>query len=138
MFADPFVLAVGPPTGATTAVALTGSGATTLSFVATGRGPFSSTYRYGVSSSHWIDMFISRQVGKRSRYTVRLTEVELVTDPINSELSTQKTTTAYIVLDVGVLGTGTNWSKMLHALAYILYKPTDATQVADLLLIGNT
>jgi hypothetical protein len=69
---------------------------------------------------------------------VRFTETELVTDPINSELSTQKTATVYVVADVGVLGTSTNWDKMAHALSVFLYKPTDDTATMTDVLAGNT
>lgn len=122
---DPITLHIVPPTGATTAVAFSGAGSSSYSFVRTGIGPLSATYRYTVSSSHYIDLFIGRQVGKRSRYTVRLTETELVADPMNSELNVQKTSTVYVVGDIGVLGTGTNWDKMLHGLAEFLYDSTD-------------
>jgi len=137
MLPDPLYLFNVAPTGATAAVTISGAGSTAFAFARTGNGPTSATYRYNVSSSHYIDAFVGRQVGKRTRYTIRLTETELVSDPINSELNVQKTSTAYVVADVGVLGTGTNWVKMLHALATELYKPSDQNSAFDLILAGN-
>jgi len=138
MLDDPINLRVVAPTGATAAVAISGAGSSTFSFERIGVGPTSANYRYTVSSSHYIDMFVGRQVGKsRTRYTVRLTERELVADPINSDLNSVNTATAYIVADVGVLGTTTNWAKMLHGLATFLYDPTDDVQYFDDVLRGN-
>lgn len=138
MLDDPYDLYVVPPTGATAAVTLTGAGSEKFTFVKTGIGPLSSTYRYSVSSSHYVDMLMSRQIGKRNRYTVRLTETELVPDPINSELNTQKTATIYAVADIGPLGTTTNFEKLMHGLASVFYDPSDAAPEFDRNLVGET
>jgi hypothetical protein len=138
LFADPFVLVVGAPTGATTAVALTGAGAAFMSFACISRGPTSSTYRYVISSTHWVDLFVGHQEGKRNRSTVRLTERELVTDPMDSSINSIKVSSCYFVADVGVLGSGTNWAGLLHALSYLLYGPSDAVQIAARVVSGET
>jgi hypothetical protein len=83
-------------------------------------------------------MLISRSVGKRARYTVRLTETELVADPNNSELSVQKTSTVYLVADIGVLGTGTYFGAMSHVLSSFLYKGTGEGTRLDEVIVGNT
>lgn len=138
MFPDPNPMQFVNPT-ALIGASFAGTGSVTQDFVCTGRGPTSSTYRYTISSSHYIDLLISRQVSKRSRYTVRFTESELVADPINSELNAVKTSTIYVVADIGVLGIGTNWQKMLNALAVnFLVKPTDDPQAFDQVLAGET
>jgi len=140
MLEDPRVSSVTAANTATSANVLAGTGFATYSFVCTGRGPTSSTYRYTVSSSHYIDLTVSRQVGKRTRATVRLTESELVADPINSELNSVKTSTIYIVADVGPLGTGTNWDKMSNILALdFLMKGFDFTaDMTTRVLAGET
>lgn len=138
MFADPYVAVFTSATALTDAL-LSGAGMVAQNFVCTGRGPTSSTYRYTVSSSHFIDMLISRQAGKRTRYTVRFTESELVADPIDSSVNSVKTATIYFVADVGVLGTTTNWQKLCNSLATdFLLKSTDGTPGVDLLLQGQT
>jgi len=130
MFPDPnpvtFVLA--------TSTATIFAGATNQDFVCTGRGPTSSTYRYTISDSHFIDMTIGHQYGKRNRYTVRFTESELVADPINPSVNSLKTSTAYVVVDRSLLGAGTNQTKLLNALGVFLLTTTteDASMVAVL------
>ena len=140
MFADPFIIDATRPTAGTTAAVMDGTGSTQLSFVCTGRGPLSSTYRYTVSSSHYIDLFIGRQLLKagRVRSTVRFVETELVTDPVTPAINSRKTTTCFVVADVGVLGTGTNYTKMMHMLATLLYTPTDNAATFDKVLAGET
>jgi hypothetical protein len=137
MFTDPFVFTTTMATAATDANTFAGAGSATTSFVCTGRGPTSSTYRATYSSTNYVDLLISRQVGKRNRYTVRLTETELVPDPINSELNTQKTSTVYVVADVGVLGTGTHWVQACNVLARFLLT-LDTAKRLDYVLQGQT
>jgi hypothetical protein len=137
MFADPLLTIGTLATAATNSVLYTGSGSSLVSYVCTGRGPLSSTYRNTISSTHYVDLLISRQVGKRSRYTVRLTETELVADPINSELNSQKTSTIYLVADVGVLGTGSSWIQMCNALGRFV-TTTDLPKLMDQVLAGAT
>jgi hypothetical protein len=86
-----------------------------------------------VDTTHFIDLFIGRQAGKqgRTRYTARLTETELVPDVVNPTVNSRKTSTVFIVADIGVLGQGTNWAKMLHALSRFLYLPRDGYQRLD-------
>lgn len=134
MLADPYVACA---TFGRTSAQLVTDRATAQNFVRTGTGPTSATYRYTISSSHYIDMFVGRQVGKRSRYTVRFTESELVADPMNSELNSVKTSTAYVVVDRSVLGAGSNETLMLNALAFLLYKPSDSTCVFDRVSAGE-
>lgn len=139
MFADPIVLPLAIPTAASNSAVFTGAGSTTQSFVCTGRGPTSSTYKIMISgTTHWIDLLISRQVGKRSRYTVRLTEYELVADPINDGLNSQRSFTVYLVLDAGVLGVGSNYAGMCQALSRFLYSTSDGPRLLDSILGGAT
>jgi hypothetical protein len=139
LFDDPQPVYHTPPTGTTRAVAITGAGSAKYDFVCTGRGPTSSTYRYTVSSTHWIDLFIGRQIGKRNRYTVRLTERELVTDPIDTTINSVKTSSIFVIGDVGVLGVGTNWDKMCHMLAAnYLFDATDDQVWFNAVVNGET
>jgi len=134
MLADPLILESVNALGATAYSA----GHSTWSFVCTGRGPTSSTYRYSVSSSHYIDIFVGHQYGKRNRFTIRLTETELVTDPIDSTKNSVKTSTAYVVVDRSLLGAGTNETKMLQSLAYVCNTFSDAPSLVSLILGGQT
>jgi hypothetical protein len=109
-----------------------------MSYQCTGRGLNSSTYRHTVDSTHWIDLLVGRQEGKRTRYTARFTERELVSDPMNDNLNSVKTSTVYIVADVGPLGVGTNFSKMLHSIANLTYDSTDGAIWFQDILDGNT
>jgi hypothetical protein len=138
MFADPHILYVVPPTNGTTTNAVTGAGYSSFSFVCTGRGPLSSTYRYTISTSHWIDLFIGRQEGKVTRSTVRLVERELVTDPMDSSINSVKVSSCYVVVSLGPLGAGTNLLKMLHGLAVMMYDSQDDTQQIARVLAGET
>jgi DNA mismatch repair protein MutH len=95
-------------------------------------------YRYAISTSHFIDLTIGRQAGRRTRYTFRLTETELVADPINSELNSLKTSTIYCVADVGVLGVGTNWTKMGTLLGALLLQKADGATALSRLIAGET
>jgi hypothetical protein len=137
MFADPLSLQDVAAT-AIDSSAFYGTGAQYLSFVCTGRSPTNSTYRYTVSSSHYIDLFIGHQYGKRNRFTVRLTENELVTDPIDSTKNSVKSSTAYIVIDRSLLGAGTNERHMQHILANVLFTPTGSTPMIDKVTGGET
>jgi len=138
MFADPLVLVSTYANSATLVNLYSGTGYVERAYVCTGRGPTSSTYRYTIGTSHWVDLLISRQIGKRSRYTVRFTETELVADPINSELNQQKTSTVYIVADIGVLGTGTSWASMCNALSRFIVDPFDGAPALDSVIAGQT
>jgi hypothetical protein len=138
MFADPLVLPAAYADAATIANVLQGTGFSANSFVCTGRGPSSSTYRLDYSSSHRLDILISVQKGKRTRSTVRITETELVTDPINSELNSAKTATMYIVADVGVLGTTTYFTTMGNYLARFLFTGEDFAPLIVRVLAGET
>jgi hypothetical protein len=137
MLADP---TYGTSVSATaiTAAALAGAGVGLLGFAATGRGLTNSTYRYNISSSHFIDMFVGRQVSKRARFTIRLTETELVADPIEPAKNQVKTSTAYIVIDRSLLGAGSNEVQMNNILAHFLIKPVDANSFASSVLNGHT
>jgi hypothetical protein len=81
---------------------------------------------------------VGHQEGKRNRSTVRLTERELVTDPMDSSINSIKVSSCYFVADIGVLGSGTNWTGLLHALSYFLFCPTDAPQIAARVVSGET
>jgi hypothetical protein len=137
MFADPIIVLDVSPTAWTTASS-TGAGSDVMTLPCIARGPTSSTYRYAISSSHYIDLLIGRQVGKRSRYTFRVTETELVTDPINSELNSVKTSTIYCVADVGVLGVGSNWEKIGTLVGALLLKKADGATALSRLIAGET
>jgi len=141
LFADPLSISHTPPTGATAAVALTGSGSAAYSFVCTGRSPTYSTYRYDTGGSgHYIDLFIGRQETSKSRtrYTVRFTEHEFFGDPLDDSKNVGMTSSAYVVFDLGPLGQGTNWAKLSHMLASLLYDPTDAAQAVAPIWSGAT
>jgi hypothetical protein len=137
MFADPIIVLDVSPTAWTTASS-SGAGSDVMTLACISRGPTSSVYRYSISSSHYIDLLIGRIVGKRSRYTFRVTETELVTDPINSELNSVKTATIYSVADIGVLGTSTNWEKMGSLIGALLLKKSDGTTALSRLIAGET
>jgi len=136
MFADPLVLA-GGTWGRTAAQLITDEGSRP-NYVCTGRGLTNSTYRYVFDDSHYIDVFIGHQLGKRRRYTVRLTENELVPDLINTELNAVKSTTAYLVVDRSVLGAGTSEVQMFAALAGMLITPSDQDAQVLRVLNGET
>lgn len=137
MFADPNGLIVTFATGLTDAVAY-GAGYTFVNAPATGRSPTSSTYRYAYSSTNFIDVFIGHQEGKRNRYTVRLTETELVPDPVDSTKNVQKTTTYYVVCDRSHLGDATHARTMTNTLASWLMKTNDGSPKFDRVLAGET
>jgi hypothetical protein len=138
MFADPLAL-INTAATAITIAATSGAGSTTLSFVRTGVTANSSTYRFTYTSSNYIDLFIGRQTGRRSRYTVRLTETELVPSPTDNTQNVVKTSTLYFVADVGPLGTGSHWDFLATILAHVLLKRSDGYQGSGLsnLLLGN-
>lgn len=135
MFSDPLVLRSVSAT-AVTAAAIAGAGSAALSLVRTGTGVNNATYRGVLSPTHSIDVFIGRQTGKRTRYTVRITESEIVADPLTGANSVN-TSTIYFVADIGILGTGTNWDQIATALGWFLIKPSDSTATLASLLIGN-
>jgi len=137
MFADPIVVLDVSPTAWTTASS-TGAGSDVMTLPCISRGPLTSVYRYAISTSHFIDLTIGRQVGRRTRYTFRLTETELVADPINSELNSLKTLTIYCVADVGVLGVGSNWAKMGTLLGALLLQKADGATALSRLIAGET
>jgi hypothetical protein len=138
MLTDPLVTSNALATNATTANVFTGGGSSVFAFVCTGRGPNSSTYRYSVSSSHYIDLLVSNQKGRRTRSTVRLTEYELVADPINDTLNSVKTSTLYLVADVGPLGVGTNWTGLRNTLVRFLFKGPDLDGYLANVVTGET
>jgi len=123
LFADPFVAHTVAPTNGTAANAKTGAGASTVSFVRTGSGPSSATYRYTVTATQWWDMLISRQSGNRTRYTVRLTEYQTAADAFDDNKNVPISATIYFVMDVGTRGVTDNFGKLAHILASdFLYK----------------
>jgi hypothetical protein len=67
-----------------------------------------------------------------------LTETELVQDPVNDNLNSTKVSIVYVVADIGVLGVGTNWVKMMHSLAYLLMKASDSPAIFDRIVAGET
>jgi hypothetical protein len=124
-------------TTGTWAAAFEGAGSASASFACISRGPFQSTYRYTISSSNWIDLMIGRQEGKRNRYTVRLTERDIVSDPMNDSLNSVRTMSAYVVVDVGPLGYSANLVKMLHGLASFLYDASDVSPDDLMRVVGG-
>lgn len=116
----------------------TGGGTTSSNFVAISRTDTSSTYRYTIDSTHWIDLFVGHQYGKRNRFTMRFTEVELVPDPTNTELNIQKSTSYSVVADRSLLGAATNEIKLLTALGMSVITLTDGTMKFGRVLIGET
>jgi hypothetical protein len=137
MFADPLVLDWIPATALTDALT-DGAGAVTVAFACTGRGPNSSTYRYDYDGAHFIEVFVGHLFGKRNRYTVRLTETELVPDPVDPSINSKKVTSAFIVVDQSLLGANAGRVFILHALAGFLWKTTGGTQVFNRVLAGET
>jgi hypothetical protein len=134
MFADPLV--VEDTSGLSNASGIAGHG--TLSFTCIGRGLTSSTYRFTYSATNYLDLMIGRQVGKRIRDTVRLTEYELVSDVTNTTASVQKQSTAYVVIDRSLLGNGTHQTNMEQVLSAFLRTFTDAASLASRVRAGET
>lgn len=140
LFADPLVLYKTAPTGATSAVALSGAGATSYSFVCTGRSPTSSTYRYTVDSTSFIELFIGRMTGKRNRWTVRFNYSVLVPTVVDVTINEVRVSTVYIVVDYPIIGTGgaATMQGIFHMLSTWLYDSTDAAILVDRLVNGET
>jgi hypothetical protein len=109
-----------------------------FSMVCTGRGPTSSTYRYDISATHWIEAFIGHQYGRRNRYTARLTESEVVADPIDSTKNSILTESVYVVCDRALTGATSNQTKMLTSLAMFLLAGTDFSAPFVRVLGGET
>jgi hypothetical protein len=137
MLADPLVLIRTMPTALNNAL-LGGTGVAYRSFAATGRGPTSSTYRSVISSTNSIDCFVGHQLGKRERYTVRLTENELVANPVEPTKNSVKTSTIYIVVDRSLLGAGAHEEECLNAMAYLAIKPADVAALIQRVLARET
>jgi hypothetical protein len=135
MLADPLVLYSAIDR---TAAQLHAGTDSTISLVCTGRSPTSSTYRYEFSSSHFIEVFVGHQYGKRNRYTVRVTESELVTDPIDSSKNSVRTESAYFVVDRSLLGASTSSVSLQTMLGVFLLKPSDVANAAAAVLQGQT
>jgi hypothetical protein len=137
MFADPFSLYADPATAVNTAT-YQGAGAAVLAFVCTGRSANASSYHYAYSSSNFLDMTISRQVGKRDRFLVKITETELVPNPMDSSVNSLKTSTMYFVIDNSKLGLGSHSEKVGNCLAYLLMHTSNAASWIAPLVAGNT
>jgi len=138
LFADPIVAHVTVPTAGTTTAAKTGTGLETLNFVRTGVGPSSATYRCTLTSTHVIDLFISRAAGKRNRYTVRFTESEVVADAFDDNKNVPIVAVVYFVVDLGPRGVTTTFYKLAHSLAAdFLFKYAGGEQGLPDLVAGN-
>jgi hypothetical protein len=140
LFGDPLVLYTVAPTGATNAVAFTGAGSSSVSFIRTGAGPTSSTYRYTVSATDYYDLFVGRQSGKRNRYTFRLTHTTLVPTITDTSINEIRTSTVYVVVDIPLIGLAAlaDNDLMYHMLSYLLYDSTDNTPVMRRVVAGET
>lgn len=51
-----------------------------------------------------VSMAISHQLGKRSRHQIRLNHRKVAADPFDSSLSAQYSMSAYLVVDVPIVG----------------------------------
>jgi hypothetical protein len=122
MFADPLILV--STIDRTNAELLAGAELYTT-FACTGRGPNSSTYRCDYSPTHWLEVFIGNQSGRRKRSTVRLTESEVVADPLEDTKNSVKTNTMSIVIDNSLLGPGTKFDDCAQMLSFFLYSGSD-------------
>lgn len=140
MFADPLVLYSSPPTGATSAVAISGTGASANSFVCTGRGPLSSTYAFITSAVDRKDLFIGRQIGKRQRFTVRFTRTTLVPSVVDASINEVRQAHVYTVVDIPLIGLAavSDNDVMYQWLANWLYCPTDGVAKMRDVITGQT
>jgi hypothetical protein len=123
-----------------TAASEAGAGSTVVAFQCTGRGPFSSTYFYQDPStaSHNYSLLVSRQVGKRTRTTFRLTEHEIVADPFDSTLNQVRVGTVYVVADRSLGGSTNNLVKLQNMLACFILKYADADSRFKAVIDGAT
>lgn len=114
------------------------SGATTRSFVATGRGPNQSTYRYNVDGDTYYDLILGYQIGNRRRYTARINETDIVANPLDTSKNIMKTSSLYVVADMPLALAPTDLDGMQALLSRFLAKPTDVPSGFSRLVGGET
>jgi hypothetical protein len=137
MFADPLtVVSAIDRTSAQLHAGTDGS----LTFACTGRGPTSSTYRYDVSATHWYEVFVGHQNGRRNRSTIRFTESEVVADPIDTTKNSVNTMSAYVVIDKSLIGATSSVDSLLMMLASCLFDGSDhiSSTLARRAMAGET
>lgn len=136
MLADP--LTVVAALGINDAAYLASATVDSTGFACISRNDTNSTYRKLYSSTNWIDIFIGHTFGKRNRYVIRITETELVPNPVDTSVNVQKSTSYTVTCDQSTLGAATHQADILSYLNGLIRKTTDVNGIVYRVLNGET